>query len=523
MMKNHGGPRMAHRSSPAESPITGLLAQPGAIHAALEGIVTIDGQMRIVMVNPAAERMFGRKSAELLGRELAVLVPERLRGSHAAHVQRFMDSEEVELPMARRGPMTGLRANGEEFPIESALCKLEVAGGQRYCTALLRDMSEEYKLATLIEQLNLRMRAIFDMVPVAIWITEGDTVVYANAACVRLFGAEPHDSFAGQSVFQFLSPGSHDLVRGKVAEALTHQDSVQMLNGEIARRDGTVRQVEMVVAALPDHQRTLVQMVISDITQQSQERLDLLHSRRTLRELSASLVDAREEEQRRIARELHDELGQRLTALKMDLSTLDLEGDSRIRADRTQSMLDMIDDTVAAARRIAMNLRPLMLDDLGLNAAIEWQARDFERRTGLPVVLWLAPTKDLIDPRTATVLYRIVQEALTNIVRHARATGVRITIALTEGAVELTVQDNGGGFPSVPPRSPRGSFGLIGIRERVLLLGGHLSMSNAPDGGAELVVRLPLAGAAVADPLATGESQPPAEDYSISMPADLRP
>lgn len=506
---------MPHRSSPA-SPPPGLLAQPGAIHAALEGIVTIDRQMLIAMVNPAAERMFGRKSADLLGRDLSVLVPERLRGVHAAHVQRFMDSEAVELSMTQRGQMVGLRANGEEFPMESALCKVDMADGQRYCTALLRDLSEERKLATLIEQLNQRMRSIFDLVPVAIWIVEGDVVVYANPTCARLFGSEPRDSFAGQSVYQFLSPGSHDLVRSKAAEALAHQESVLMLNGEIARHDGTVRLVEMVVAALPDHQRTMVQMVISDITQQSQERRDLLRSRRTLRELSASLVEAREEEQRRIARELHDELGQRLTTLKLELSTLDRATDPGVRTLRTQAMIDMIDDTVAAARRIAMNLRPLMLDDLGLNAAIEWQAQEFERRTGLPVVLRLAPIQDRIDSKTATAMYRIVQEALTNILRHARATDVQITMALKERTVELTVQDNGDGFPSLPPLSPQGSFGLIGIRERVLLLGGHMHASNAPGGGALLVVRLPLAGTMRPQTLPmSGEPLPPAEDLPV--------
>jgi two-component system, NarL family, sensor histidine kinase UhpB len=494
---------MAHRLPLAEPASTGLLVQPSAIHAALEGIVTIDDQMRIAMVNPAAERMFGYTAAELLGRELSVLMPERMRDAHAVHAQGFMASAAVELRVAGRSEMVGLRANGEEFPMESALCKVDAPDGRRYCTALLCDLSEARKLATQIDQLNERMRAIFDLVPVAIWITEGESVVYANAACARLFGSEPRDSFAGQSVFNFLSPGSHDLVRGKVVQALAQQDAVLTLNGEITRHDGTLRQVEMVVAALPDHQRTLVQMVISDITKQSQERHALLHSRRTLRELSANLVEAREEERRRIARELHDELGQRLTALKLELATLDRADDARARADRTQAMIDMVDDTVAATRRISMDLRPPMLDDLGLHAAIEWLAHDFERRTGLRAGLQLASVPELIEPKTATALYRIVQEALTNVVRHARATEVQIAVVRKEDAIEITVQDNGDGFPSLPPHSPRGSFGLIGIRERVLLLGGQLSVSNAPDGGARLVVSLPLVEAGVPDPQMT--------------------
>jgi PAS domain S-box-containing protein len=491
------------------------MSQPDALQAALEGIVTVDGQMRIAMINPAAERMFGRTAAELLGRDLAVLVPERLREQHTVHVQRFMVSDLSEHPMGRRGQMTGLRANGEEFPMETALCKVEVAGGERYHTALLRDLSEEHRLSDLIERINQRMRTIFDLVPVAIWITDCDQVVCANPACVRLFGAEARESFAGQSVYQFLSPGSRERVRGKVAQVLAHQDAVLSVKGEIARPDGTSRQVEMVVAALPDHQRTLVQIVISDITKLSQERSELIRSQNTLRELSASQVEAREEERQRIARELHDELGQRLTALKLELATLERADSARNRAERTQAMMEMVDDTVAATRRIAMDLRPLMLDDLGLSAAIEWLARDFERHTGLHVTLRLAPIQDLIDNRTATTLYRIVQEALTNCTRHARANAALVTIAPESEGVLLTVIDDGDGFPTVPPQSPRGSFGLIGIRERVYMLGGKLSVSNMPGGGARLMVQLPKGEA---DELSSGG---PPESDGDSMPVPL--
>jgi signal transduction histidine kinase len=241
----------------------------------------------------------------------------------------------------------------------------------------------------------------------------------------------------------------------------------------------------------------------------------LIRAQNTLRELSASQVEAREEERQRIARELHDELGQRLTALKLELATLDRADSARNRAERTQAMMGMVDDTVAATRRIAMDLRPLMLDDLGLSAAIEWLARDFERHTGLHVTLRLAPIQDLIDNRTATTLYRIVQEALTNCTRHARANAALVTIAPESEGVLLTVIDDGDGFPTVPPQSPRGSFGLIGIRERVYMLGGKLSVSNMPGGGARLMVQLPKGEA---DELSSGG---PPESDGDSMPVPL--
>lgn len=482
---------------PADAQDMDSLIETGAIHAALEGIVTIDESMRIVMINPAAQRMFGRSASQALGQDLSILIPDALRASHAEHVRQFMGSDVVERPMAERGKLVGLRANGEVFPLEAAICKVDVAGAggaKRYVTALLRDVSDEHRLEALIDQLNRRMRSLFDLLPVAIWIAQGERVVYANRACARLFGMARRESLTGQSIYALLAPVAHDPVREKMAHALAWQEEVLTVHGKIARQDGSSRDVEMVVAALPDHSRTLVQMVLSDVTEQSQERRDLLDSRRTLRDLAASVVDAREEERRRIARELHDELGQRLTALKLELSALERSGALGGPSAHMRSMIEMVDDTVAATRRISMDLRPLMLDDLGLSAAIEWLAQDFEKRTGLQVVLRLDPLPDPMPQKALTALYRIVQEALTNIVRHARATRAVVSMAHSASHIDLCVEDNGSGFPDDPPRTPRRSFGLIGIRERVLMLGGQLSIGNLSEGGAKLVVRLPISG-----------------------------
>jgi PAS domain S-box-containing protein len=473
------------------------VVQSSAIHAALEGIVTIDEAMHIVMINPAAQRMFGRSAAQVLGQDLSVLIPGALRERHTAHVQAFMASGVIERPVRALGPRAGLRADGSEFPLEAAICQVDASsklGGHRYFTAMLRDLSKEQELAAQVDQLNRQMRALFDLLPVAIWITEGDSVVYANKACARLFGVSDRESLAGQSMYALLHPTTHELVREKVAHALSSEDEVQAMRGKIARCDGWSRDVEMVIAALPVPSRTLVQMVISDITTQSQERQALLESKRTLRDLAASLVDTREEERRRIARELHDELGQRLTALKLELSALAGSGTHGIPLARTQSMIQMVDDTVAATRRISKDLRPLMLDDLGLSAAIEWLAQETERRSGLQVALRCDPLPDQIPQKVLTALYRIVQEALTNIVRHASATRVAIVMTHSGSIIELHVEDNGTGFPDQPLRVPGKSFGLIGIRERVLMLGGELNLGNLPGGGASMVVKLPLSG-----------------------------
>ncbi len=507
------------------------VAESRLAHAALEAVITVDQQQRIVTINPAGLTMFGLTRAQAMGMELAQLIPERLRALHAGHVKRFGESGQADRPIGRRGEVLGLRANGEEFPMEAVILKSEVSqpsGIQTYYTALLSDLSDRSELSrmsSVIDQLNLRLRAVFERAPVAIWITERDRVVFANQACAQLLGLSGPAQLVGRSIFELLAPASHQPVASKLL-AIERDETVSIVAGSIQRADGAVREVELVVAALPDHQRSFVQMVINDVTQRSQERKHLLRSRRILRELSASLVEAREEERRRIARELHDELGQRLTALKLEMMACQREHPGLAVGERAQRMLDMLDDTVASTRRIAMELRPLMLDDLGLPEAIDWLLKEFSRRTGIEVDTRLDEGLQALAPQLATTIYRIVQEALTNITRHARARRAAISLVLDDHELLLTIQDNGVGFTQGTRARNPGSFGLLGIRERVLLLGGQLSVGNAPEGGARLVVRLPLAQPGVparGGPDPDGEAVPPLFDETTPAGLDHEP
>lgn len=214
-------------------------------------------------------------------------------------------------------------------------------------------------------------------------------------------------------------------------------------------------------------------------------------SHEVLRRLSTSVVEAREEERRRIARELHDELGQRLTALKMELAALAGGTPQGQEHERIDIMLGMVDETLAAVRRISADLRPMMLDDLGLDAAIEWLARDAARRLGIEVSVRVGEHETALDDRIATAAFRMVQEALTNVARHARASDVHVELRQLGGELALTVQDNGVGFPA-DALHREGSFGLLGMRERAAMLGGRVEIDNPAGGGARLAVRLPL-------------------------------
>jgi two-component system sensor histidine kinase UhpB len=483
-----------------------------AAYEACDAIVAVDEQQRIVIFNAAAERMFGYSAAEALGSPLSRLIPPDRREAHARHLGDFDRSGRAEARMGERGFVTALRANGERFAAEASISRAEFAGAPgrgRVFIALLRDLELEQGLQQQVDLLNRRIRAVFELAPVAIWITDAERIVFANHACAALFGANHRKVLIGRSIYELLASKSHDAVRQTVTQALQGAAKASTVQETIARLDGQQRDVIIAIAGLPDHGRTVVQMVITDISEREHENRELERSRRSLRSLSSNMVQAREDERRRIARELHDELGQRLTALKMELATLNVDAPESAPAGRIGAMLEMVDDTVATVRRIATELRPLMLDDLGLNAAIEWLADSWSRRMGVAVTLHLEATDLPIGDAGRIALYRMVQEALTNIARHARATKVCIEVQQSGGDLLLTVLDNGVGFDEAS-MFREGSHGLLGIRERALMLDGELTIGNSPSGGGRVTVRLPFQADALKDRPPPAPVEPPA-------------
>lgn len=219
----------------------------------------------------------------------------------------------------------------------------------------------------------------------------------------------------------------------------------------------------------------------------------LQESQSQLRELAAFLQSVREEERSRIARELHDELGQSLTALRIDLAWLRGKCGEIEPAimDRLNAALALVERTVDALRRISEDLRPRMLDDLGLAAAIEHHVSQFSQRTGIPCDLAMNREEFDIDGATATAIFRVVQEALTNVVRHAGAGRVVVRIDEDNGDIHLELRDDGRGFAE---GSSRKSFGLLGMRERVNMLGGRLEVRSAPGEGTAIEAWLPKGG-----------------------------
>jgi signal transduction histidine kinase len=210
-----------------------------------------------------------------------------------------------------------------------------------------------------------------------------------------------------------------------------------------------------------------------------------------MRALSQQLVAAQEEERRKLSRELHDHVGQMLTALRMELGRIDRvrpAGDTRLTAALTECR-QLVDDMVRLVRDLALGLRPSMLDDFGLQPALEWLARDFTRRSNVPVELQITGSLDALSDQHRTCIYRVVQEALTNCVRHARATAIGIVVRARDEVIDVSVSDDGVGLD--PSRRAAG-FGLRGIEERVRELGGSITLLSAAGQGATLSIKLPV-------------------------------
>ncbi|MBR8130933.1 PAS domain-containing sensor histidine kinase [Burkholderia ambifaria] len=335
-----------------------------------------------------------------------------------------------------------------------------------------------------------------------ITIDEKQTVVIFNPMAEQVFGVSAMEAI-GAPLSRFI-PERFRAAHAKHVDqfGVTGVSERQMGRQRVLfglRGNGEEFPIEASISQIRDASGKLYTVMLRDITERQRAENALKQSREELRELSANLQNVREEEKTRIARELHDDLGQQLTALKMDLSVIEQQLRAPGRAQpnddvlsHLQGMRRLIDATVASVRRIAADLRPVMLDDLGLVPAIEWLANDFTNRYGIDVERHIETGGLTFTSAGATTLFRIVQEALTNVARHADATRVALRLDIEEGFCVLRVADNGRGAAPGGSAHEDKSFGLIGIRERAHMLGGNVTIDTALARGFSITVAFPL-------------------------------
>ncbi|HXO77634.1 MAG TPA: PAS domain S-box protein, partial [Puia sp.] len=270
-------------------------------------------------------------------------------------------------------------------------------------------------------------------------------------------------------------------------------------NGEFRNKakDGSIYWVDMtIVPFLNDRNEPYEYLALdNDITERKNAEALLAQSYQDIRQLAAHLQDIREEERTAIAREIHDELGQQLTGLKMDLSWIGkrkmVQEDIEVRQ-KVLTVMSLLDTTIKTVRRIATDLRPSILDDLGLIAAIEWQSQEFEKRSGISTTFVSTIDERKYSSVISIGLFRICQETLTNVARHANASKIRISLQEREDAnILLKIEDDGKGF-EVGKTGEKKTLGLLGMKERTLMMGGQFRMDSHPGKGTTLSVTVPL-------------------------------
>ncbi|HZR70657.1 MAG TPA: PAS domain-containing sensor histidine kinase [Burkholderiales bacterium] len=468
----------------------------GIVDSAMDAIIAVDERQRIVLFNAAAERVFRWPQGAVLGQPLGMLIPERLREAHGGHIARFGATGVTSRRMGAQTVLVGLRSTGEEFPIEASISQ-HVEQGKKTFTVILRDITERVKGQQELARGEARLRGILDSAMDAIiTIDDKEHVVLFNRAAEQVFGC-PRDQAIGAPLSWFIPErfraGHHDHIRrfGETGTSSRRMGALRIVTG--LRRNGEEFPIDASISQISESGARFYTVILRDVTERVRGEEALKRSREELRELAQAANSVREQEKSRIARELHDELAQALTALKMDVNWIAERagGGNDVLEEKLAAMQSMLDDTVAATRRISADLRPLMLDDLGLVPAVEWLAQGFTERSGVACELKVDEAQlDLGEPH-ASAVFRILQESLTNVAKHAQASRVEMALVREDGAVTLSVSDNGRGFSPQDPRKPS-SFGLMGLRERAYALGGEVRIDSAPGRGTRIDVRIPL-------------------------------
>lgn len=363
--------------------------------------------------------------------------------------------------------------------------------GASTATSEARSLSSDNE-ARLMGIIRSSMEAI-------ITVDERQTIIIFNPMAEHVFGCSAAEAL-GASLSRFI-PERFRATHARHVEQFGATGVSERQMGKQQRvlfglrSNGEEFPIEASISQVREGDSKLYTVMLRDITERVKAENAQRKSREELRELSANLQKVREDEKTRIARELHDDLGQQLTALKMDLSSVEQALETTAEPEllrQLQGMRRLIDVTVASVRRIAADLRPVMLDDLGLIPAIEWLANDFTNRYGIDVERDIDVGDTHFSPTGATTLFRIVQEALTNVARHAEATVVNLTVRVEADACVVQVADNGRGATASAPSAEK-SFGLLGIRERAYMLGGTVEIHASNGKGFALIVTFPAA------------------------------
>jgi len=466
------------------------------MNSALDAIICINDKGLIIVWTPQAEKIFGWKESEVLGKGLTeTIIPLHYREKHLTGFNKYKQTKETSV-MNRLIEITALDKKGREFPVELSITPIRQGDTEFFC-AFMRDITERKKVENDLKESEERYRILVENAAEALVVfdMEKRKFVSVSESAAKLFKLskekllnfgpielspefQPDGTLSSVSGIEKLN----DAVAGnKPAFEWTHCDA-----------DGNLIPCEVRLVRLPSENKILIRGSIIDITERKKAQLELEQSYESIRYLTDHLQNIREQERIHIAREIHDELGQQLTVLKMDISWLNKKiapVDNAVKQ-KLKSLTEMLNGTVKTVRRISSELRPSLLDDLGLVAAMEWQLKEFEERFGIKAIFVADETEIELPDSIKTGFFRIFQESLTNIARHANAKHVSASLKSSDQEIILCIEDDGKGFDNKKIEGKR-TLGILGMKERTLMMGGEYSINSIPGRGTTVLVVIP--------------------------------
>lgn len=479
----------------------------GIIGSAMDAIITVDEGERVLLFNHAAETMFLCPAVEAIGQPLERFIPERFRKAHHEHLSVFLRSPVPSRSAVQRGTLIGLRANGEEFPFEASISNVLVQGKQ-LLTVILRDITERKVAEDELQASNAFTGAVLNSLTPHICVLDKDGVILKTNDAWKEFSRNNSDrTVAGVDVGQnYLDICRRAIVGGESATQVVLDGIESVLAGSQpsfsteypCHSPEEERWFQMRVKPLKGARGVVISH--TDISEQvrlarnlEQHVLLLDEKREELEFLSGKLIQSQEQERQRIACDLHDDFNQRLAGLAVDLEMLE-RGPAEIpesvseRLSEIREQLGRLSDDL---HDLAYKLHPSLLEHIGLEVAIQEHVAQFAKRTGLPVTFTAREVPESLSPDLATCLFRVMQESLQNVSKHAQATDVTVKLSGSSKGIGLSVRDSGKGFDMDGKARERDGLGLVSMQERVRLLGGLLRIHSKLGSGTKVCAWIP--------------------------------
>ena len=453
------------------------------VSSAMDAIIAIDEEQRILLFNPAAERIFGCSARDAIGSSIERFIPGRFRAEHRAYIRRFGESGVTNRLM---GGMKGLRANGEEFPIESSISQTQ-PGGDKLYTVVVRDIAARVRAEEAVRESEQRFRLVANTAPVMIWMSGTDKLCeYFN---------KPWLDFTGRTLQQELGNGwaegvhSEDFARclKTYTEAFDRREKFEM-QYRLRRHDGEYRWVTDIGVPRLNEDGTFAGYIGSciDVTERK-------HAEEALSTIGRRLIEAHEEERTWIGRELHDDINQRLALLAVELDQWKRSNSHSKFSEHLSHAQNRIVEISRDVQGLSHRLHSSKLDYLGLTSATKSFCKEFSEKAKVQIEFNQSAIPTL--PKDVSLcLFRVLQESLQNAVKYSGVDIFKVDLRGTPDGVELVVSDAGKGFDEHDVFSRQG-LGLISMRERLQMVHGQLEIKTLPGAGTTISARVPLAAA----------------------------